>query len=188
MKKLPNNFEYDSYGIHCRFVCEDDAEFIVQLRTNPILSRFIHSTENSVQKQREWIRQYKQREALGKDYYFIYFKGDEPIGVNRLYNIDEKSATSGSWICRPNVEGVASILIEIILRHILFDIMGAEFDHFDVRIENKRVRCFTEMCGAKLVSENDLDAFYKLTVEDYKKSRIYRSFCVSKQPSNPHVD
>ena len=29
MKTLPQNFEIDKYGLHCRFVNEEDAEFIV---------------------------------------------------------------------------------------------------------------------------------------------------------------
>ena len=42
MKKLPSNFVLDKYGLHARLVCEDDAAFIVKIRTNENLSRYIH--------------------------------------------------------------------------------------------------------------------------------------------------
>ena len=69
---LPSNFEISKYGLHARFVIESDAEFILSLRTNPMLSRFLHSTDNDVEKQKIWIRNYKERERNGTDYYFIY--------------------------------------------------------------------------------------------------------------------
>jgi hypothetical protein len=45
MTPLPSNFELDRYGLHVRLVREEDAEFILSLRTDPKLSRFIHPTE-----------------------------------------------------------------------------------------------------------------------------------------------
>ncbi len=69
--QLPSNFELEKYGLHVRLVREEDAEFILQLRTDPLLSRFLHATKNNLQKQKEWIRDYKLREAKGEDYYFF---------------------------------------------------------------------------------------------------------------------
>ena len=48
MIKLSSDFNLDKYGLHVRLVNEDDAEFIVSLRTDPKLSRFIHDTGNDV--------------------------------------------------------------------------------------------------------------------------------------------
>ena len=70
---LPSDFKIEKYGLVARFVKEDDAAFIVQLRTDPILSRFLHATDSSVEKQKEWIHSYKERESRGEDYYFIFF-------------------------------------------------------------------------------------------------------------------
>lgn len=65
MIKLPNNFELDRYGLHVRLVGEEDAEFIVHLRTDEKLSRYINKTNVGVDKQKEWIKQYKKRERYG---------------------------------------------------------------------------------------------------------------------------
>lgn len=72
MEKLPSNFNLDKYNLQVRFVQEEDAEFITKLRTDVRLSRFIHQIEDDVEGQKKWIRDYKEREALGIDYYFIY--------------------------------------------------------------------------------------------------------------------
>jgi hypothetical protein len=38
--KLPLNFTFEKYGLFLRLVEEEDAEFIVKLRTNPQLGKF----------------------------------------------------------------------------------------------------------------------------------------------------
>ena len=70
-KKLPSNFELDRYGLHVRLVREEDAEFIVRLRTNEHNSRYIHDTVADVEQQKVWLRTYKQRELEGKEYYVL---------------------------------------------------------------------------------------------------------------------
>ncbi len=67
VNKLPLGFKMNKYGIDVRFVEESDAEFILSLRTDPKLSRYLHATDNDVEKQRQWIRKYKEREAHGKN-------------------------------------------------------------------------------------------------------------------------
>ena len=66
MKTLPSNFELDRYGLHVRLVREEDAEFIVKLRTNEHNSRYIHDTVADVEQQKVWLRAYKQREIEGE--------------------------------------------------------------------------------------------------------------------------
>ena len=80
MTKLPENFELDRYGLHVRLVREEDAEFIVKLRTNERNARFIHATSPNIEHQQEWIRNYKEREINGVDYY-VYTLTD-PVTVN----------------------------------------------------------------------------------------------------------
>ena len=171
MTKLPSNFELDRYGLHVRLVREEDAEFILRLRTDEKLARYLHATDDNVEKQVEWIKQYKIRETAGEDYYFIYDKDGQNIGVNRIYDInyDQEQLTAGSWICK--AEGMISIYTIIILRDIMFDIMGAKCDCFDVRKGNKKVQRLHEMCGAQKVSEDEQNYYYCLTSEDYKQNK-----------------
>ena len=87
MKRLPTDFEITKYGVHCRLVNENDASFIVKLRSDEKRSRYIHSTDNDVESQKQWIRDYKIREANGVEYYFIYEADGVPFGVNRIYDM-----------------------------------------------------------------------------------------------------
>lgn len=162
--KLPSNFELDRYGLHVRLVREEDAEFIVKLRTNERNARFIHATNPNIEDQQEWIKNYKKRETKGEDYYFIFYFEDKPVGVIRIYDIDymEKKATAGSWVCEPDLPLQIPICILIICREIMFDLLGMEKDCFDVRKGNKQVQRTHKMMGAEIVAEDNLNYYFEL--------------------------
>ena len=164
MTKLPFNFELNRYGLHARLVREEDAEFIVKLRTNEHNARFIHTTNPSIEKQQEWIRNYKEREKKGEDYYFVFFSQNQPVGLIRIYNIDDivQKATAGSWVCEPELPIQIPISILIICREIMFDILGVETDCFDVRKGNKQVQRTHKLMGAEIVAEDELNYYFEL--------------------------
>lgn len=173
MNKLPLNYEIDRYGLHGRLVKEEDAEFILYLRTNPVLSKYLHAVENDLEKQQQWIRTYKEREARGEDYYFIFYYNSEPIGLIRIYDIDytKKIATAGSWCCAPNLPINIPVMVLVICREIMFETLGIEKDIFDVRIGNKKVLRVHEMMGAEITSNDDLNYYLSLSKEIFEEKK-----------------
>lgn len=171
--KIDNTFKYSAYGVDVRLANFDDAEFILSLRTNDRLSRFIHSTDNDVEKQINWMKEYKKRELKGEDYYFVYSKNGVPFGVNRIYDIslEKNLGTGGSWLCKQGTDVEDSMATLIIMRDIMFDILGLDYDMFDVRKQNKKVQKIHIMLGAKNIGETELDYLYSLSKEDYKKNK-----------------
>lgn len=168
---LPADFELEKYGLHVRFVNEEDAAFILRLRTDKQLNRFIHETDESLDKQRAWIAAYKQREAAGEEYYFIYFDGDKPIGVNRIYNIHEDYATGGSWICVPGIPVKQVFATSIICREIIFDVLQLSENRIDVRKNNKGVFRYHQLTGGVITGETDLDYFLTITKDSFEKKK-----------------
>lgn len=164
---LASDFSLERYGLKVRLATEADTSYIMSLRTDPELSKFIHKTDNDIQKHLEWFRKYKQREAESRDYYFIYFKGDRPVGLNRIYNVYEYYGTIGSWLCSPDNEVEVSISTHILLHDIIFEILGLELTLFDVRKGNKKVWKLHEMTGAKRVGESDIDFYYVTTKNEF---------------------
>jgi RimJ/RimL family protein N-acetyltransferase len=78
-----------------------DAPFIVALRTDPLLNRFIHEISPQVEDQVAWLNHYFLRPD---DYYFIVESVDsaEPQGTIGLYNADSESSCAewGRWILK----------------------------------------------------------------------------------------
>lgn len=169
--KLDKNFQLERYGLQVMLVKEEDAEYIIQLRTDSKLGKYLNSTQNDIEKQKQWIRDYKKREEQGIDYYFIYFSKGKRIGLNRIYNINGKTATAGSWICSPELPFEFPILTMLIIREIFFEILELDIDHFDTRKNNKKVIKMHDLLGAHKIYENDIDVFHYLTKDDFKISK-----------------
>ena len=84
-----------------RPVTLEDAPFIVALRTDPFLNRFIHEISPHIEDQVAWIQRYFLRHG---DYYFIVENADsaEPQGTIGLYNVASESSCGewGRWILK----------------------------------------------------------------------------------------
>lgn len=173
MKILPDNFELDRYGLHVRLVREEDASFIVKLRTNPRFAKFLHQTDSDVSVQQEWIKQYKLRESNGEDFYFIFYLQSNPVGVIRIYDVDRrnKKATVGSWVCDLDLPMQIPISTLIICREILFDSLGIEKDCFDVKKGNKHVLRVHKMMGAEVVTEDDDTYYFELSRDTFEEKK-----------------
>lgn len=169
---LPSDFTLCRFGLTVRFVNENDVPFILELRTNAKLSRYLHPTENNISKQLIWVKNYKIREAKGQDYYFIFFKEGAPIGLSRIYDIHDTWATGGSWICRPGLTPDISIATNIITREIIFDVLSVGEERFDVRKANKQVIKLHKMLGAEIIGETDMDYLFCLKKEVFKANVI----------------
>lgn len=169
--KLDNTFKLNRYGIFARLADEKDSEFLLSLRTDEKLSRFLHATDNSLEKQRQWMRAYKKREMEGTDYYFIYSIGDTPFGANRIYDIKDNVGTGGSWICKRQTEPEYSVATLLIMRDIMFEVLGLEYDKFDVRKKNTHVQKLHILMGAKKIGETTLDDLFILNKKDYAENK-----------------
>ena len=145
MNKLPENFKVESLGLTVRLVNEGDVDYILSLRTNKFLTRFIHQTDDDRDAQIEWIRRYKQREAEGREYYFIYLLNGNPIGVNRIYNIFEYYGTIGSWICNPGNEAELSLKTYILMFDMMFEHIKLDITLFDFMASS--ILSFAEFCS-----------------------------------------
>ncbi|MDR2475721.1 MAG: GNAT family N-acetyltransferase [Bacteroidales bacterium] len=176
MKQLTNTLQ-EMYGLHFRFVNEDDAQFILKLRTNPHLSRYIHSTLNDLKTQKEWIRRYKEREEKGEEYYFIFFKDKTPVGLNRIYNIQNKVFTTGSWIFDKSAPLECAVISALIVRIVAFEWLGMELENgFDGCHENnKTVLKFNRMLGlqesGKIIDYKGTYITMTLTKADFEKNK-----------------
>lgn len=171
MHKLSENFKLHRLGLDVRLVREEDVDYILSLRTNKHLTRFLHQTNSDRDNQIEWIRRYKLREREGREYYFIYLLNGKAVGLNRIYNIFEYYGTIGSWICNPDNESETSLKTYLLMFDLLFDYIKLDITLFDVRKNNKHVWKLHKMLGAQSVGESDIDYYFTLNKETYYSKR-----------------
>lgn len=175
-KKLPPSFSIKRYGLDVRLVNEEDASFILNLRLDPIKSKFLGKTDSDIQSQIDWIRNYKVRESNGTDYYFIYYINNRPAGVNRIYEIKESTFIHGSWLFANDVPPYCPLAAAVIARQVAFyDLeLKREEDTAGIHVENVSVWQFAQLMGEEFTGiRTDSMGNFKigiLTKESFEKN------------------
>jgi hypothetical protein len=171
MKKLPENFSLERYGLQTRLVEEGDAEFIVSLRTDSRLNKYIHTTSPDVEAQKQWIRNYKLREAEGLDYYFIFSINNRPLGLARIYDLTEDEFTQGSWVFSPDAVLGASVLGNIISSEIGFEFLEKKVEYSDARRDNHTHR-YVKTFNPEIVKTDEENIYYRIYPDGFNRGKI----------------
>lgn len=152
----------------------NDAELILNLRTDEKKGRFLSATSDSLEAQQAWLRAYAA--STGQAYFIIEREG-EAIGTVRLYEALGKSFCWGSWIIADGQPAHLAIESALMVYAYALDHLGFEQAHFDVRKANEKVWRFHERFGAKRVREAGDDFFYELSMDSIQSSmERYRRF------------
>lgn len=182
MRLLPNDFHGEKYGLTYRLVNESDAAFIIKLRTASQVGDFLHKTSSSIDDQIKWVKSYKEREEKGTDYYFIFFKDGEPIGLERIYDIVGTKFNVGSWVMKQDTPIEYVLAVPLITNEIAFEYLNLELNDSPdgVHENNKKVLKFNKMLGyivtGEYQSNNGRFFSIRLTKQDFeaKKKNLIR--------------
>jgi RimJ/RimL family protein N-acetyltransferase len=156
------------YGIILRLVEESDAEFILKLRTNSLLNKYISPTSHDLSSQISWIKDYKMREKSSLEFYFIAEDYEQKrYGTIRLYNFDKKSFEIGSWVFDTNSPLGMAVKAHFIGFETGFEMLKAEYCRFEIRKKNTAVLRYMKDFKTTLVNEDDLNLYYILTKENF---------------------
>jgi len=161
-----------AYGLQIRTVDESDAGFIVALRTDPHLSRYMSGTSVSLDDQVAWIKQYRLREESGSEYYFIALDDEgNRLGLTRLYNFDASSFEVGSWIYRRGLPTAIPLLGDLATRDFGFNELNFAYCRFEVLKGNEAVIRYHRPFKPTLIKEDERAYYFTLSREDYM---VYR--------------
>ena len=165
-------------GKHCylRPVREEDASFVVELRTDSQRARFISQSVASVNEQVQWIKSYQQRHQAGKEHYFIACSHDGCAwGTSRLYDIDGFVCTGGSWVMLAGAPLGVALEAYLLPMRVAFSVLGLTLMHIEVRRANTRVWRWHESCGARFVREDAMYRYYDYMPAAYPlaERRVY---------------
>ncbi len=159
-------------NIILRLIDVSDAAFIIELRTDQKLGQNISWTSPNIEDQLTWINQYKKREALKEEFYFIYEDLNlKPWGTIRLYDFKEKSFTIGSWICLPENREQLAIKAWLLSVEFGFEKLGFSTCLFDVRKKNTSVLYFAYLFHPVIINKDELNFYFSLDKDTFYKYR-----------------
>lgn len=183
----------DSYKnglfVRIRSVQEDDAEFIIKLRTDEKNARFISKTSTDINAQINWIMNQISRV---NDYYFLIedLRSNEKIGTISIYDIKQNNAELGRWLSYGNsIQNIDSIILAYD-----FGFETCKLDYIDTFTmkENINVVNFHKNFGADFIKKLEAKEYnenigqeimqYRVTKEKYyatirpKQIELIRNF------------
>ena len=137
----------DGYLYRLREVNLQDARFIINLRTNRELNRFLNKTSDSLELQEEWLREYFKRP---NDYYFIVenINSLEHEGLVSVYDINtaDNEGEWGRWIIKPgSIAGIESVFL---IYKFGFQKLNLRRLYCRTIADNTNVVNFHDQCGA----------------------------------------
>lgn len=132
--------------VELRSVTEEDAEFTLSLRQDPMFAKFLPHINIKIEEQRAWI--YKQRKMKG-DYFFLACNKDESrLGTVSVYNIEGDRSESGRLALRG--DALQNTEATLLLFKFSFEILKLNEITGFVYADNKRAIRFNQKFGCVL--------------------------------------
>jgi RimJ/RimL family protein N-acetyltransferase len=143
---MRHELSFEGPAFRIRPVLHADAAFIVALRNDPSLSRFIHGGAVNVEQQQQWLARYDERPG---DYYFVIERraGAAPEGLIALYDLDDaaRRAEWGRWILQPR--SLAAVESAWLVYRCAFERLGLDEVYCRTVADNTAVVSFHDSCG-----------------------------------------
>jgi RimJ/RimL family protein N-acetyltransferase len=139
------------HGLRLRPVEVEDARFILSLRLDPDLSRFIGETSPRLDDQRQWILD--QQHKPDDFYCLIESMSGASLGTIGLYDISDCSAEWGRWLLKSGTP--AAIGSAFLLYQFAFE-----------RLSLLRVSCKTAFANTQVVSFHDGCGLRRIRLEE----------------------
>lgn len=148
----------------------DDADFTLQLRQNPNLTKFLPKLNISISEQRKWLNSQKNREG---DYFFVVYNNvGERIGVLGLYDINDNSGETGRLAIIGNpLESLEAQYLSFVFA---FDVLELSSTKCFIYEENSKAIRLSEFFGTTFSSLSEDEKGNKgyhglLSRENFKK-------------------
>jgi RimJ/RimL family protein N-acetyltransferase len=167
--------ELKSENIHFRLAEPSDAGFIHSLRTDGKYNQHLSVVDPDIKKQEQWLIEYKKREALNQEYYYIIQRNTDlvPIGTVRIYDFiqEANSFCWGSWILNGGKTRYSALECAILIYDFAFLELGFKRCHMEIRKQNARVIEFHKRFGVTIVGETEQNLIGHYFIDDYLKIR-----------------
>lgn len=147
---------------------EEDAPFILSLRTDARKSQHLSQVSDDVEAQVSWLKKYSRSES--EAYFIIQNLARQNLGTVRLYDAQADSFCWGSWILSDAAPTSAAIESSLMVYSYAITHLGFSRAHFQVNIGNERVWSFHERFGAIRVATDATQYHYELSCDAIARS------------------
>ena len=174
MRDVSSIARIEGPNLTLRLIRPEDAAYVYALRNNPAYNTHLSKVTGTVADQRKWIEDYKSREALGQEFYYVIERKDSTrCGLVRLYDIEAESFTWGSWILDENKPRKAALESAVLIYQIGFEGLGCVRAVFDVRNDNTHTLSFHRRLKAREVGSDELNVYFVYEQKRFEADRTH---------------
>lgn len=163
-------------NINMRLATEKDAEFILDLRLNPLRNKFIGQTVPDIDVQRNWIKNTFKKNT---DFHFIIEdKKGEPYGTVAIYDIDYEAGIAewGRWVIKPYSFVFFSVESAILVLYFAFKKLGLKKLTGSANNKNIAVVNFHKMYATVICADEFYTWFVFEEPDFFKILTIFKAF------------
>ena len=143
---MQHEFIIEGFAYRLRPIGDNDAEFIIKLRSHDELNRFLHTTSPSLANQLDWLAQYYVRPG---DWYFVIESRSDGTaeGLVSVYDLDaqHRRAEWGRWILRKG--SLAAVESAWLIYRCAFEQLSLHEVFCRTVADNASVVSFHDSCG-----------------------------------------
>lgn len=148
-----------------------DAKYILKLRLNKNLAKYLNKTSRSVDLQKKWLKEYLKRNLQKKEYYFKFQiknkKKFTNIGLGRIIDLGRKNFSFGSWIIEEGFSKLLSIECVLSMYKFAFEKLKYKNNKMWMDKRNKKIILFHEAMGAKKEKSDKTQVYYNFNYKNY---------------------
>lgn len=155
-------------NINLKLVLDEDIDFIIDIRNGHKNKGNLSNSALTFIEQKKWLDDYKKREEIGKDFYFLINDAitNEKIGLIRVYDIlDDRSFEQGSLILKEGLNPKYILEVFILIYRFAFEQLNLLTGRLRVKIKNKVGNKFHKSYGAKMYYEDEELKYYEVKTE-----------------------
>lgn len=179
----------EGHRLRLRLVQPEDAGYIHALRTDPRYNSYLSAVTGGAADQRQWIQDYKTREAIGSELYYVIERlaDGARCGVVRLYEITDESFTWGSWVLDHNKPAKAALECALLIYRIGLDLIGCPKAVFEVMNENAHTLAFHRRMGATETGADAQNTYFTIAGADFdaRKDLLWDAVKQQSKPAEP---
>ena len=146
-----------------------DTNFILKLRTDVKLSKFINPTSIKKKKQIAWFKEYLLRRKNKKEYYFIFQLNLKKLGFARIIHVKKDTFHFGGWVLENNTKPWISIESCLAIYEYAFNKLLYNNCLLWINLRNINVIKYHKSLGASYVKKTQKEVFLKFTKNKYFK-------------------
>ena len=173
-KKLTKN-------LYLKEVDVNDVNYILKLRTDKYLSKYLNHTPNNKKKQLEWLNEYFKRRKKKDEFYFIFqIKKDsfyKSLGFARIIKIDNRTFHYGGWILQKNTQPWIALECCLSIYEYSFNYLNYKKCLLWINLKNLDVIKYHKSLGAKYVKKDKKEIYLSFNQKNYiklkKKFKFY---------------